>query len=125
VADGGLPDAAWFNPGGDEMEGDDWTHTWARALGLFLNGEAITGADARGEPISDDSFLVFFSAADEAIDFTLPSARWAPGWAKELDTSQPGAPDPGSRRRRRTYEPGATVQVPSRAVVVLRRIEPA
>ncbi|HEY7938441.1 MAG TPA: glycogen debranching protein GlgX, partial [Acidimicrobiales bacterium] len=52
VTDGGLPDAAWFNPGGDEMEGDDWTHTWARALGLFLNGEAITGADARGEPIS-------------------------------------------------------------------------
>ncbi len=125
VTDGGLPDAAWFNPGGDEMEGDDWTHTWARALGLFLNGEAITGADPRGELISDDSFLVFFSAADEAIDFTLPSARWAPGWAKEVDTSQPGAPDPGSRRRRRTYEPGATVQVPSRAVVVLRRIEPA
>ena len=60
VTDGGLPDAAWFNPGGDEMEGDDWTHTWARALGLFLNGEAITGADARGEPITDDSFLVFF-----------------------------------------------------------------
>ena len=60
MTDGGLPDAAWFNPGGDEMEGDDWTHTWARALGLFLNGEAITGADAHGEPITDDSFLVFF-----------------------------------------------------------------
>ena len=37
-----------------------------------LNGEAITEPDPRGEPITDDSFLLLFNASENDLEFTLP-----------------------------------------------------
>src|SRR6185369_16196931 len=41
---------AWFNPDGKEMSDDDWSVDHAKAVGLFLNGEAIPWPGRRGEP---------------------------------------------------------------------------
>src|ERR1039458_724530 len=53
--DGQLADIAWFTPGGDEMTDDDWSAGFAKSLTVFLNGNAISEPDPRGERIRDDS----------------------------------------------------------------------
>ena len=37
----GLDDLVWFRPDGEEMTDDDWENGYARAVGVFLNGDAI------------------------------------------------------------------------------------
>ena len=39
---------------------------------MFLNGDAITEPDPRGERVRDDSFLLLFSADSQPCRFTLP-----------------------------------------------------
>ena len=34
----------------------------SRAIGMYLNGDGIAGLDARGQPIIDDHFLLYFNA---------------------------------------------------------------
>src|SRR5579884_371496 len=65
---------AWCKPDGHEMEDEDWQAGFAKSLGVYLNGEAIAGLDARGERIVDDSFYLLFNGHHERLDFTLPPA---------------------------------------------------
>jgi len=81
-----LGDIAWFTPGGDHMDEQDWTTVYAKSVGVFLNGWAIPEPDPRGERIVDDSFLILFNASHEAIDFTLPAAEYGLSWTVVLDT---------------------------------------
>ncbi|MEW6475492.1 MAG: glycogen debranching protein GlgX [Actinomycetota bacterium] len=57
-----LSDIGWFRPDGEEMRDDDWRAGFAKAVGVFLNGEEIPDPDPRGRRIVDDSFLVLFNA---------------------------------------------------------------
>jgi isoamylase len=81
-----LRDIAWFAPEGTHMSGDAWHAEQARAVMVFLNGEAITEPDLRGEPIVDDSFLVLYNAQPEPASFTLPAAEYGAAWTAVLDT---------------------------------------
>ena len=81
-----LRDIAWFAPAGTHMSGDAWQADQARAVMVFLNGEAITEPDLRGEPIVDDSFLVLYNAQPEPATFTLPAAEYGAVWTAVLDT---------------------------------------
>ena len=81
-----LRDIAWFAPAGTHMSGDAWHADQARAVMVFLNGEAITEPDLRGEPIVDDSFLVLYNAQPEPASFTLPAAEYGAAWTVVLDT---------------------------------------
>ena len=58
-----LSDIAWFTPEGEEMTQQDWQAAHAKALTVFLNGNAISEPGPRGERITDDSFLLMFNAA--------------------------------------------------------------
>ena len=69
------------------MTDQDWTTWYARAMMVFLNGEAIAEPDERGQRIVDDSFLVLINASDEDITFTLPGEGYAPTWKVALDTA--------------------------------------
>jgi isoamylase len=143
-----LQDIVWLTPSGTEMTGRDWQTGYARALAVFLNGEAITEPDPRGEPVRDRSFLLLFNANDGALAFTLPGARFAHAWDVVADTAAAQSPvsgadpggaagpgdrraDPGRRGGRRGRQvwadpgtpglgPGGTVTVQGRAVLVLR-----
>lgn len=83
-----LDDIAWFFPDGTHMSAEGWTTSYAKSVMVFLNGDAIDAPDDRGETVRDASFIICSNASTDAIDFTLPTSRYAPGWQATLDTAQ-------------------------------------
>jgi glycogen operon protein len=74
-----VKDIMWFNPGGTEMNDDEWTTGFVRTLGMLLSGDTIDVADEHGEPIHDDTFLMLLNAFHEPLNFVLPGqedVRW-------------------------------------------------
>jgi isoamylase len=70
----GSVDLAWCRPDGGEMSDQDWDSGMG-SVAVFLNGDAITDRDRRGQPVSDDSLLLLFNGQHEALDWTLPK-QW-------------------------------------------------
>ncbi|PPJ21722.1 glycogen debranching enzyme GlgX [Nocardia nova] len=110
-------DIAWFTPGGTEMTTADWNTGFARSLAVFLNGEAIAEPGPRGERVRDDSFLLCFNAHDAPLEFAVPGPEFGAHWTVALDCSTP------TGRTDATYPAAATVAVPARCLLVLRRTE--
>jgi isoamylase len=105
----GTVDLGWCQPDGSAMTDEDWEVGHARSIGLFINGEAITQRDHRGQRVVDDSFLLLFSAHDQHIDWVLPT-EWGGPWTIVLDTT-------GTHEE--LVPVGGTLSVPARSVVVL------
>ncbi len=82
-----LSDIAWFTPEGREMTQRDWDSARASALTVFLNGNAISEPDARGERISDDSFLLMFNASPKPLEFVVPVDHGRQ-WQVVVDTAR-------------------------------------
>jgi len=117
----GQRDIVWLSPSGAEMTGSDWDSGYAKALAVCVNGDAITEPDPRGERITDADFVLLINAHSGPVTFTIPADISSPGvsWQVIVDTSVPVAVAPG------TADPslaiaGRTVEVTSRAIVVLR-----
>ncbi len=81
-----IKDIAWLQPEGGEMSDDEWDQHFARCLGVYLAGEALTETDDRGRPVRDQNFLVLFNAHHEPIPFKLPDHGGA-GWHALFDTA--------------------------------------
>jgi isoamylase len=113
----GLPDIGWFAPDGKEMSEEDWEAGFGKAIAVYLNGQGISGRDARGERVTDDSFLLCFNAHHGEIDFTLPSSEYAGKWEVVLDTANPGGPE------ERSVESHAVLYVHPRSLLVLRKAD--
>jgi len=109
----GSVDLGWSKPDGTEMGDDDWDAGSAASVGVFLNGEAITDRDRRGQRVTDDSFLLLFNAHHEAIDWTLPK-QWGQWWELVMETT-------GSDRAGQVLASSETLQVPGRSMIVLLR----
>jgi isoamylase len=114
-APGEIGDIVWLTPTGQEMTDADWGTSYANSLAVFLNGDAISEPDPRGEKISDARFLLLFNANSDPITFTLPEASFAAGWEVVIDTALGIA---GS-----VHAPKKEIEVCDRAVVVLRSVE--
>jgi glycogen operon protein len=112
----GVADIGWFTPDGSAMSDEDWESGFAKALTVFLNGDAIPEPGPRGERIVDDSFFLLFNAHYEPIEFTLPGG-FGESFEVVVDTAQP-VPGPEERRAK----PGVPLPVESRSVVVLRKV---
>ncbi|MFN2539095.1 MAG: glycogen debranching protein GlgX, partial [Mycobacteriales bacterium] len=112
----GRHDIGWYTPRGEAMSDDDWDTEFARSLSVFLNGEAIREPDARGEPVTDEQFLLLINGHSEAVVFVLPDV---PGesWDVELDTAAPLLDDVDQR----SYKPGEEFDVAGRSVLLLRK----
>ncbi|MGW7073991.1 glycogen debranching protein GlgX [Streptomyces sp. NPDC054866] len=112
-----LSDIAWFTPEGDEMTQEDWDASQARALTVFLNGNAISEPGTRGERISDDSFLMMFNASDRPLEFVVP-VNHGRQWQVVVDTSRPEGvpPDTGPKARA-----GERLTLADRSLTVLQR----
>jgi glycogen operon protein len=106
-------DIVWLTPAGEEMTQSDWDAGYAKSLGVYLNGDAITEPDPRGNPVHDDRFLLLFNAGGEPITFTLPPAEFATTWKVIIDTTHTTAASIEVR-------PRSEVKVASHAVTVLR-----
>ncbi|HEX8780065.1 MAG TPA: glycogen debranching protein GlgX [Nocardioides sp.] len=109
-----LNDIVWLHASGAPMEDGQWTEEGARVLGMYLNGDGIPGRDATGNPITDDHFLIYFNAGEEAVDVTLPAEEYAAAWAAVVDT----AADAGARE---PLAPGSTMVLEEQSLVVLQQ----
>jgi glycogen operon protein len=133
----GSVDLGWFKPDGTEMSDQDW-NSGAAAVGVFLNGEAITDRDRRGQRVTDDSFLLLFNGHHEPVKWTLPQ-QWGQTWELVLDTCDTGNPAgavrPAGHPREaaaagaagavpETLEAGKPLAVAGRCVMALRRQQP-
>ncbi|MGH9166118.1 MAG: glycogen debranching protein GlgX [Acidimicrobiales bacterium] len=108
-------DIAWFSPDGSEMSEEDWREGRAKSVSVFLNGDAIPGPDARGEPIVDDSFLLIFHAHHEPLAFTMPPELFGAGWVVLVDTAD-------SLSEGEQVKAAEALDVRARSVVLLRRV---
>ncbi|SFL14316.1 glycogen operon protein [Streptosporangium canum] len=117
-ADDGTRDIVWLTPSGEEMSASDWHTGYAKALTVFLNGDAITEPGPRGEPILDDSFLLLINGHHEDMDFALPDAKYGAQWRTVLDTADDGPKD--GRSAEGLWPPEAVVPVTSRSMQILR-----
>ncbi|MEC4893442.1 MAG: glycogen debranching protein GlgX [Oscillatoria sp. PMC 1051.18] len=113
----GVNDIGWFNPDGGQMTGEQWQDGFAKAVGIFLNGEEIATPGERGERVMDDSFYLLFNAHYETIEFILPEGLQNREWAVVIDTTKPRFVQVGKR-----YKEDKPIPVMGRAIVVLRRI---
>ncbi|MBW0255642.1 glycogen debranching protein GlgX [Cellulomonas sp. PS-H5] len=109
-----LRDIAWLSPAGTHMSDAQWQEEFARAVMVFLNGDAIAEPDLRGEEIVDDSFLVLFNAQPEPASFTLPDAEYGETWTVALDSDH--QLEPGTEIAHST-----TLEIAHRSTVVLSR----
>ena len=118
----GEPDITWLRPDGELMDDHDWTDGSPRSLAVLLEGSALEEIDLRGEPVTDDSFLLLINAEDRPVDFIVAKTEGGRQWLAELDTAE--IPDGDPRRNDgQPLDGGASRTVASRAVVLLRREE--
>jgi glycogen operon protein len=123
AGNGQLADIAWLTPSGREMRDQDWGTTYARAMTVFLNGDALTEPGPHGEPVRDDSFLIMLSADREPLEFTVPGKRFGTRWAIVLDTADDGPA--GQSGTAGSLRPGDRLQRTGGSMIVLRRTAPS
>jgi isoamylase len=82
-----VTDLGWFRPDGQEMAEGDWTVGFGKALGVWLNGQALNEADINGELLVDDSLYVMFNAHYEPLEFVIPTSGIGQRWVKILGTA--------------------------------------
>jgi glycogen operon protein len=110
----GLRDIVWLTPSGSQMTDEEWSADFAKSMTVFLNGEAITEPDARGQRVTDDSFLLLINAHSEDVRFTLPGDSFGERWEIVLDTAEESGEEP--------VKAGSEVHVLARSLLILRRL---
>jgi len=98
------------------MSEEDWEAGFGKSVAVFLNGDGIPDRNARGERVTDDSFIMIFNAHDGSIDFLLPSPEYGARWEVVLDTATPQQAEPG------LAEAKSPITVEARSLAVLRRV---
>ena len=88
-----LDDIGWFRPDGEPMHTDDWHVHHAKALSVFLNGNALGPHGPDLERPVDHSFLVMCNAGSDSVGFTVPVGLGGNRWRVVFDTSDPSATD--------------------------------
>jgi glycogen operon protein len=86
----GTKDLAWFHPAGRELAESDWFDAGLRSLGMYLDGRGLRHRDARGDTITDESFLLLLHSGDRDGIFTLPDRPWADRYRPVIDTTATG-----------------------------------
>jgi glycogen operon protein len=113
----GVSDITWFNLDGSRMTDEQWEVGYAKAIGVFLDGNQIPSPGPRGERISDDRFLLFFNAHYETVEFALPPEFQQREWEVVIDTKEPRF-----IQEQKIYTGEQLVPVVARSLVVLRRL---
>ncbi len=112
-----ISDIAWFNPDGTQMTDEEWEVGYAKSISVFLDGGQIPSPGPQGQRISDDSFLLFFNAHYDTIEFALPEGLSTKEWAVVIDTKEPRFV-----QEEKVYTGSQAVPVTGRSLVVLRRL---
>jgi isoamylase len=108
-----VKDIVWFLPEGTEITDEHWNSSFAKSLGIYLNGQGIHMHSKQGEQIVDDSFYIIFNGHHEALSYFLPDAKYGMAWQKILDTFE------GEIRPGKTFKPREELKVEGRAIILL------
>jgi isoamylase len=113
-------DIVWLKPDGLEMTNEEWSQDFARCLGVYLAGSALTDTDARGQRVVDDDFVVLFNAHHDSVPFRLPAnamtAHGAGQWHAILDTARDDGLVPDGM-----FDPESVYPLEGRSLVLLTR----
>ena len=112
-----LPDIGWFQPDGSLMDDADWDSGFGKSIAVYLNGQGIPDLDNRGQRVTDDSFMLFFNAHYEPIEFTMPPSEFGASWEPVVDTS-----DPVRIVGAKPIDAAEPVTLDGRSVLVLRAV---
>lgn len=112
-----VEDISWLTPEGTEMAEENWGMDHAKALGIFLNGQAIPATDMRSQRIVDNSFLLLINAHHEPLTFTFPDTEWGQRWQEVFDTCNELFDAPGTR----IYDANSEIEVGAHAMILLIR----
>lgn len=107
-------DVVFLRIDGCEMTAADRKVAFAKSFGLYLNGRGLTWLDRWGRPSSDDSFLLWFNAWDQAVLVTQPGTNLGAHWVGVLDTTHPRGESTA------TTDAGGTFLLSGRSMLVLR-----
>ena len=111
----GVRDIAWFNPDGVEISDKQWQEGSDKAISIFLNGEELLSPDPYGERIVDDSFLLFFNANPETMEFAIPLTFKEYQWKVIFDTKN----SVGFVEDGKIYHKETLVPIAARSLVML------
>jgi isoamylase len=111
-----MPDIAWLTTDGTPLKPADWGEPLSRSLGMWLNGNGISGVDMRGRPISDVNFIVYFNSNPDPVKCKLPPARYGKRWEEVIDTA-------GKYAEGRIRKARSTMVLEGKSMVVLRAYE--
>lgn len=115
TTDGSTKDLLWLRPDGEEMTEAEWAQDFARCLGAYLSGSALPDRGPRGEPVTDDDFLLLFNAHHEVVEFMVPELGGGP-WQAVVDTMcEDGTPAAGP------LAPGSAYRLEARSLAILSR----
>ena len=115
----GVKDILWLMPNGTEMTDEEWKQESARCMGVFLSGEGLEETDERGQPVTDQNFLLLMNAHHDPIPFTIPTLFSETGWVALVDSSCQTSKSPG-----RTYSPGSSYPLQARSLALLVERDP-
>jgi isoamylase len=110
-----IKDVMWFNPGGNEMNEEEWSSPFVRCLGVLLSGDTGDIFDSKGEPVRDDTFLLLINAHYDGIPFMLPGEEHLE-WELILDT----ADENGFLNEPRKFRSGDDVDLGGRAACLIK-----
>lgn len=114
----GVVDIGWYNPDGGEMSQEQWDIGYAKSIAVFLNGSKLPSPGPQGQRVSDDSFLLFFNAHYEPLDFILPAEFQEQTWVMEINTQEPRF-----LIEQRHFTGDKPIPLVGRSIVVLRLLD--
>lgn len=82
-----VGDVAWFAPSGEHMSTEEWNTSFAKAVTIFYNGQAIAEPNDRGEEVFDSDFLMLFNASEQDLEFTIPLDEAKRQWVMVTNTA--------------------------------------
>jgi len=85
VFEGGPKDLGWIDEDGHEYDDSEWHDPGRRLMGMYLSGYRRE-RDAEGNPVDDDSFLLYLNAGGSADEVVLPGQPWGSRYELVLST---------------------------------------
>ena len=110
-----IKDVMWFNPGGNEMNEEEWASPFERCLGMLLSGDTVDVLTFEGEPIRDDTFLFLINAHFEPTPFVMPGEKELE-WELILDTTN----EDGFLVKKKKFASGDDVDLADRSACLLK-----
>jgi isoamylase len=115
----GVKDITWFDGEGAEMTDEAWQSAFARTFGVMLAGDSLAVKDYFGNPIRDETFLLYFNAHHEDVEVRVPGEANVQ-WQLILNSADENG---FVQERAIKVKGGGSFALPYRSVLLLQQME--